>query len=186
MNVVCLSIYLDRLEFLSSVPWGFHHRCLAHICTTEYIFMVPISFKKWFISSGNAPFFALWCSQWFHRVVYLLHCFVPCSDRLWRLCLASQCSWRVGGCGSVRTWNCYRCLLYLASVGPVCLLTLENAPSIGQFENSRHKGSHLHGLNVCVQDCSGNSGKVTYHPSEGSRDRLLMLLLTELRWQWGR
>lgn len=110
----------------------------------------------------------------------LLHCFISCSAK------NHDAHGKWGVCESLKL--CYKCQYNSSNsscacfcpdvVGPVCLLTVENAQLVGR--------SRLHAFNVCVSDCSGDSGKSTYHPSEGSRGRLLMSLLTELTWQWVR
>lgn len=60
-------------------------------------------------------------------------------------------------------------MLCRASVGPVCPLTLENTPSLGQFENSRHERE------VCMgSTCSLTAAGI----GEGAQTILLRALAT--------
>lgn len=72
--------------------------------------MVPISFKKLFLLPGNTPFFALWWSKLFLRVIYVLPCFIFCSEQALKILPSIAMLMKSWGLGVCESLNSYRCL----------------------------------------------------------------------------
>lgn len=111
MNIVCLSIYSDSLEFLSSVPWGFHYRFFCpYFVQLSTLFMMLIRFEKKLFFTRKCSILCLMTEQTVSSSIpCLLHCFISCSDRLWKFCQEPWSRWKVVGWGFVSLWNCYKC-----------------------------------------------------------------------------